>query len=164
MSDWGWAGIVHLDDGDRMAADACAKTRLRDAIRARDKFSEPSLDSHYWGALGEIAFARYLSVPWACASRVWSAPDVAGFEVRAIPPTTPRLYLKSKENDTAERIVLVAHLLNGTAALIVGWMYTADVQRLGDRRDPGRRGAPAWFIDDLGLLDRDFSEFRARST
>lgn len=149
---------VWLTADDQRVARECARKRLRDAkqVGARDRFGSDSEDSHYWGALGEIAFARALDLPWECHSRVWSVPDVGEYEVRAIPPTQQSVYLKVKRNEpAARRVALVLHLANN-AAWVVGWTTVGEVRRLGRWRDMGDRGAPAWFLTDLTHLRFDW--------
>lgn len=119
-----------------------------------DRFSDDSWDSHMVGALGEIAFAKYLGVEWSChLGDIGGAPDVKGYEVRAIPSTGKWVYLKAKKNDRpTTRCVLVLLLHHNTAALVVGWMTAKEIREQGTYRDPGRRGAGAWFVEDLRLL------------
>lgn len=119
-----------------------------------DRFGEESRESHRLGALGEIAFARFLGVPWKChPGDIKGKPDVGGYEVRTIPSNSKWLYLKAKQNDRpATRVVLVALLHHETAALVLGWLTAQEIRDLGKWRDPNRRGAGAWFVDDLTLL------------
>jgi len=158
----GWAGIVRLDNWDQAAADDCAEAMLLDANTKgyRDRLGSGDHEAHFVGALGEIAFAQYLGVPWAChPSDVGGRPDVAGYEVRTIPANGPRVYVKAKANDRPNtKVALVLLLHRNTAALIVGWMTAAQVREHGQIADPRDRGAPAWFVDDLRLLDRRFPE------
>lgn len=163
MTAVGWAGSVTLTEEDHALARKCAEARQEDSKRHKyaDRFGERSLGSDQVGALGEIAFARFLGVPWDCTvGHIGGATDVAGYEVRTVSASAYRLALKAKRNDLDDtRLVLVA-LLAGTGgsitgALVVGWASAATVRFFGDRRDPGKRGAPAWFLEDVTMLRRD---------
>jgi hypothetical protein len=146
---------VPLDEADRVLARACAAKRLDDAIRAcaKDNFGENSLDSHYWGALGEIAVAKFLGEPWDCPSRVWAVPDVGGYEVRSVRPGL-RLYIKAKENDPSDRKVLLVAHTDGTEAIILGWMTAGEIaEKVGGLlSDWGNRGAKAYMLTSLYAL------------
>lgn len=132
---------------------------VTDAVRwrARDRFGEDSPDAHYWGALGEIAFAKWIGVPWHCHSGDGARPDVAGYEVRSIRPSSP-FHVKAKRNDRpGTKIVVVAHLAGGTAALIVGWITKEEiVARAGSTSDWGNRKAPAYLLQTSAGLHRNF--------
>ena len=151
-----WSGVVRLDEDDRLRAEQCADRMLKNAARHgyEDRFGDESWGSHVIGALGEIAFAKYLGVDWAChTGDIGGAPDVRGYEVRAIPSDGKWVYLKAKPRDRlTTRVVLVLLLHRNTAALIVGWMTVEEIRTHGKYRDPGRRGAGAWFVEDLTLL------------
>jgi len=158
----GWAAIIHFTEEDRAAARACSIKMIQTA-RSRDHFGQDSPQSHYHGALGEIAFSRFLRIPWKCHPGEGSRPDVAGYEVRANGPSVPRPYIKSKANDQASRIVLVLIAASRDHAeasgIIAGWMPTDEVRtRAGRRTDPGARGAPAWMLYDLSHLRTTFPE------
>jgi hypothetical protein len=144
---------VSLSADDRMLARECAIRRVRDAVglHARDRLGQDSEESHYWGALAEIAVSRHLGLSWSCSSMVWAVTDVAEYEVRSVPPGT-RLYLKAKDNDPDDRrILLVAHV-NGEVAMLMGWMTAAEIRRDGRREDWGNRGAPAYMLTSMAGL------------
>ena len=157
----GEARRVPFDDVDREVALWCAEKRLWDAkaMNMKDHFGQDSLLSHYHGALGEIGLSRYLGVPFTCPSGAGSVPDVAGYEVRAVGPGT-RLYIKTKENDKADRVASVALAPDEASCIICGWMWARDIRRLGRYSDPGRRGAPAWMLYDMSHLILTFPEKR----
>jgi hypothetical protein len=161
--------IVKLSEDDRVAARACAEVMIANArrIRARDRFGEDSPESHYIGALGEIGFARYLGVPWQChPADTGGRPDVAGYEVRTVSPKA-RLWWKTKSNDALDRKVAMVAIAAGrdlddmivpeAAVLIYGWLTSQEMREQGRWMDPGRKNAPAWFVDDV----RRFHSFHA---
>lgn len=153
-----WAGMVHLTDKDRELAWACAETMIIRSMRKRDHKGEDDVNSHYYGALGEIAFAHWLGVPWHCHPDEGSVPDVAGYEVRTVGPATSP-YVKTKDNDKADRIASVWLLAGCKSALIMGWIWCSEVRRLGVRKNPGNWPQGwAWFLYDFALLSTDFPE------
>lgn len=158
MSNADWAAMIHLDQEDRAKAWACAKEMVRDAKSWgwTDRFGQDSTESHYWGALGEIAFAKFRGVEWHCHSGDGAITDVDGYEVRAISPTA-RVYVKTKKKDKpGTRIAFVVHLSGGEAALIVGWTTVEIIRQYGTLEDPGNRKAPAYMLHSTARLNRDF--------
>lgn len=154
----GWAAKIDLDEDDRTRAWACARRMVSDAQRwgSVDRFGNDSEQSHFWGALGEIAFAKFRGAAWRCHSGDGARPDVDGFEVRSVSPDK-RIYIKAKKNDQpGTKIVVVAHLALGQAALIVGWTTVEQIRRHGKQEDWGDRGAPAYMLTDTEILDRTF--------
>lgn len=144
--------IVLFDDEDRQAAMACAQKRVADAksVGARDRFGEDSVESHYHGALAELAAARMLGEEWTCPSKVWNQPDVGRYEVRAVGPRTPQ-YVKTKAND-GDTPILVGLLAADVIGVVhscwfAGWTTPAEIKKRGRKRDLGNRGAPAIFAD-----------------
>jgi hypothetical protein len=147
--------MVWLDEDDRDKAWACAQRMIAESLGMRDRFGKDSADSHYWGALGEIAFAKFRGVEWRChPGDIGGVPDVDGYEVRSVRPDT-RIYIKAKENDKG-RIVVVVHLAGGVAALIVGWTTADAIRRHGKLEDWGGRNAPAYMLSDTSILNRVF--------
>lgn len=148
---------------------ACAKVMVKDAIKLgmKDRFGNNSVTSHFWGALGEIAFARYIGEEWECHSKDGARPDVGRYEVRAIEPDKG-IYLKAKKNDPYDRpIAFVAHLVGGTpmrergaksAALILGWTLAGTIKEIGKLEDWGGRNAFAYMLRDASVLSRVFPE------
>jgi hypothetical protein len=166
----GWTALIDLYPEDHVEAQACAEKMVRDARRwgGQDRFGEDSVRSHFWGALGELAFARYLGIPWDCHSGDGAKADVAGYEVRSIAPGAKYLYVKAKGNDRPGlRIVAVAHVVGGSAlrergalsaSLILGWTTVDEVRGRGSLEDWGNRGAPAYMLRDLSGLRTTFPE------
>jgi len=147
--------IQPFTDQTRDLASRCAEWRLETARFARDKFGQNSHESHYHGALGEIAFYRFMGVKWKCDVRKWSAPDLGDFEIRAVGPLT-RWYVKTKVNDQAHIVASIQILSACEAAEIMGWITVEDIKRLGKYEDWGNRGAPAWMLRDKKALSLDF--------
>jgi hypothetical protein len=150
---------IQLDDKDRGDARFCAKRRLDDAkrVHAKDRFGTDSEQSHYWGALGEIAFAKAINREWTCTSRTWAARDVGRYEIRSVPPGTSA-YIKAKANDPDRRAIAVVIFASEAEANVAGWITAEDVRRLGSLEDPGNRGAPAYFLYTLSDLNQVFPE------
>lgn len=152
---------IRLTEEEIAAARACAKKRLSDAIssNAKDRFGSNSEDSHFWGALGEIAVARHIDTAWKCTSRTWAARDVGRYEVRSIPPGT-RPYIKAKPNDPEKRAIAVVVFRSESLAEIHGWITAKEVRESGTLEDPGGRSAPAHFLRDMRRLNPVFPEVR----
>lgn len=160
MTHMGWAAVLKLTAADISLANDCAETMIRNALKtgASTRFgSNSDTKPHFEGALGEIAFARFRGVEWICHPADFAQPDVDGYEVRTIGPTAKYADVKAKANDPAGRRIASVMLLGPhyAGAIIVGWTTAGDVKRLGTKRDPGRRGAPAYFAG-LEILDRSF--------
>jgi len=145
--------FISYSEEDRAEAEACSALRLADAskVKARDRFGEDSPQSHYFGALGEIAVARALGIPWRCHSKRWNLPDVGPYEVRAVGPGT-KPYVKTKGNDRLDVPIVVVLLCTSpgvnravTSAIIAGTIMPMKLRAVGQRSDPGGRGAPAHF-------------------
>jgi hypothetical protein len=158
MADW---SLIRFSDNERIRARTCAVTRLSDAKKAgaKDRFGHDSEDSHYWGALGEIAVAKHIDTKWECTSRAWAARDVGRYEVRSNPPGTEP-YVKAKKNDPPLRPIALVVFESDQRAWIVGWITAQEIRERGVESDPGGRGAPAYFLRDLSYLNPVFPEIR----
>lgn len=157
--------IVKFTAADRELALDCSKRLVDRAnrLRAEDRFGKREVRSGYIGMLGEIAFARYIGVPWDCDLHgTGGRPDVGGYEVRSVAPGAREVALKAKKNDrpgTPVVLVLVVagrdaanEIVGEAAGVIVGFLTAEEIRKLGKWRDPGKRGAPAWFLEDLLAL------------
>lgn len=152
---------MKLTTAEQEAARRCAQKRLADALasKAKDRFGTDSEQNHYWGALGEIALAKYIVTQWTCTSKTWATRDVGRYEVRSVPPST-RAYIKAKHNDPPDRAIALVIFRSDSEAEVVGWLTADEVRRLGSLEDPGARGAPAYFLRDLSRLHKVFPEIR----
>jgi hypothetical protein len=161
-------GFVKLTAADRELAQDCAEIMMRRArsTHATDRFGTPSTRSHYLGALGEIGFARWIRFPWRChPGDTHGKTDVFGYEVRAVGPDVRTLYVKTKGNDRHETEIAATAIIAGRDAddlmtreagvFILGWITAGELRRLGRLGDPGNRGAPGYFLEDLRKLRQD---------
>lgn len=161
--------MVKFTQADRDLATRCAHLMLASAQThgAKDKWGRNRLRSHYCGALGEIAFAAFRRVPWKChPGDIGGVPDVDGYEVRSLEPESRYMRLKCKDNDKDQTplagVIICAgrdaddNIVTEAAALIYGWALAIECRQYGVRRDPGRRGAPAYFLEDLRRLHTEF--------
>ena len=141
-------------------ARACAKKRLKDAeeVRAKDGFGVPSEESHFWGAMGEIALSKHLDMAWYCKSKVWNEPDVGRYEVRAASPG--KIYVKTKKNDRNHTPIACILFKTPTVATLAGWILAGKLREIGTLQDPGNRGKPAHFLwnEELDVLNPIFPE------
>lgn len=143
-------GFVKLTAADRALAQECAEVMRRRAraTHATDRFVTPSTRSHYIGAIGEIAFARWIRFPWRChPGDTHGKTDVFGYEVRSVGPDVRTLYVKTKRNDLHETEI--------AATAVLGWITAGELRRVGRQGDPGNRGAPGYFLEDLRKLRQD---------
>lgn len=112
------------------------------------------LEEETVGAVGELAFAKYLGIAWdESVDTYHHVPDVGGVEVRATARDDGHLVVRN--NDADDRIfVLVTG--NAPEVEIRGWIRGADAKRDEFLRDPhGYR--QAWFVPQaaLGRLKKD---------
>jgi len=153
---------VLLTEGEVAAARRCAEKRIADAgrVKAKDRMGSDSIESHFWGALGEIAFAKRIDRLWTCRSMQWSGPDVGRYEVRSVKPGTEP-YVKAKANDPSDLPISLVLFNSEQSAVVVGWITAGRIRDIGVRDDPGGVGAPAWFVRDVRVLDPVFPEISA---
>jgi hypothetical protein len=163
------SSLVVLSAADLEWAEEVAQERLRRSRMrgGRDRLGIDELDSHRQGARGELAFCRWLGVPWTASVDTFKGePDVPpDFEVKAVEKHAPGrpYYLKVPLLDAnnariiARRYVLV--VLEAAKAWIIGWLPGRDALerdangRLIYKRDPKRySGHPALFVPDGHLL------------
>jgi len=153
-------------DADVQLALECGEKRVHDAVAvgAVDGFGEDSTESHYHGALGEIAVAAMLKVPWICHSRRWNKPDVGRYEVRAIGPRNKWPEVKTKINDKDNTPIMAVMLVAGVKTggeieigVVMGWTTPLEIRDFGTNKDPGNRGKPSWFAR-LDILDTHIPE------
>jgi hypothetical protein len=160
-NDLGWA-----EDVGRRRLDSIIEYR-RAHGSAQDRLGRDELSSHVQGACGELAFARWLNVPWSASVDTFKGePDVApDFEVKTVEKHEPKrpYYLKVPLIDSqmarviARRYVLV--VLDGARAWVLGWLPGKDALVKDDsgayiyKRDPKKyAGHPALFVPDGRLL------------
>jgi hypothetical protein len=59
--------------------------------------------------------------------------------------------VKVKDRDKDERIVVGYRQLDNYTYVALGWLTVKDAKRLGEKKDPGNRGIPAYFVKDHQL-------------
>jgi len=122
-------GLVRLHPDDVLEATGGADQLRRDALAdgAQERYGcTDGRHKQHVGALGEVAVARALGVPWEKKSRSYgSARDVAGWEVRTRQGLLC-LCLQPEEKDLLAPFLLVQvihwpHLVN-----VAGWIWGVD--------------------------------------
>lgn len=100
------------------------------------------------GCVGELAFSKYLGVPWdESVDTFHHIPDVGEVEVRATRLDQGSLIIR--DNDADDRVFV---LVTGTPPCVEirGWIHGRDAKRPEFLKDPnGYR--PSWFVPQSAL-------------
>jgi hypothetical protein len=146
QSDMGW--VILFTDAERAQADEYGHHKHdkseRDGRRA-DWYDGSERHNHADGVAGEMAVSFYLGKPFEFRIDTFKAADVGrNYEVRT---TKVRWFdLKVKDRDRDERIVIALRKLSERAFLILGWMTVKEAKIVGEKKDPGDRMKPAYFV------------------
>lgn len=106
---------------------------------------------HCDGAIGELAFAKYLGVYWGGSVGTFlTVPDVAAYEVRTNAAHWGDLIIRERDKaDETAYVLVLSHAI--PTFTMAGWMTGADARqdkwyRRGDVSRP-----PAWFVPQSAL-------------
>lgn len=134
---------------------------LRDLYGAAGTTSAEGYKLHREGAAGELAFARYIGVPWDRSVNTFKQPDVAGWHVRTRTNWAWDLIIRAADPDGPYVLVLghsmPTHYLTGQPHpvnfRIAGYYPSADDARTHPEwvHDYGAHGE-AWFVPQSALL------------
>jgi len=117
------------------------------------------LKNHQDGAAGEIAYFQWRAFPVRLTieqlrplltiNNFKGADAGRNTEVR----TTKQTWfgLKVKDRDRDERIAIAWRQVNRLTFTLLGWKQVADAKKIGEKKDPGDRGKPAYFVKDADL-------------
>jgi len=103
---------------------------------------------HVEGALGEMAFAKYLGIFWSGAHE-FRGRDVGGYEVRTRSRHDYDLIVHRNDADGAKFVLLTG--INGRY-IVRGWILGSDAKREEWWADPAG-GRPAFFVPQSALKD-----------
>ena len=134
--------IVQLSKSEVAKAERIAglRCRMNEKARRGGTALDSALEAHRIGAVGELAVANALELPWDGAYRCeadWQAwrqvgHDVAGLEVRSTPVPNGSLVLR--RNDPADAIFVLAILRDAppirgaTMVRLAGWAICGEVR------------------------------------
>lgn len=99
------------------------------------------------GAWGELAFAKFLGVPWTEDVDTFKKPDVAGFQVRAIGMRDHKLVVR--DDGTTGPYALVLGAIQNYEVL--GWIRSTEVRLNHEWIQAPAGRPPAWFVPSSAL-------------
>lgn len=106
---------------------------------------------HRIGAVGELALARVLRVPWEQAVNTYhSRPDVAGYEVRCRGRHDYDLLHRADDDPTRRYALVTWEQADPWQARVHGWLLGADCRRPEWQETHGNRER-AWFVPQAAL-------------
>ncbi len=157
--------VVTLEEWDAEQADKCAKVRMEDikkyrqkmGLKMKDKIGVDSVDNHYTGCLGEWMFFRWRGLEPFCThgfDYMGGKPDVDGCQVRATTTVIRGMKLKDEDPDdvpVVDVVVQYRERVHAWRGWFRGWMYAGEARALlADHpewiSDPGNKGYPAPWI------------------
>lgn len=120
--------VIELSPADMALGRACGEKRLADSKRRklRDKLGVDATWKHEIGAQGEIAFARWLGVPWECTTGAFGKPDVAGCQIKTRQKTSYELVVHDNDPGRTPCVLISAH---PPRFWIRGWIFARDAKR-----------------------------------
>jgi len=152
---------VTLTPHEVAEAERIGQERYDESIQSRRRdywgFGKDSTDSHQFGAKGELAFCKLYRIGWDKSVNQFAVPDIRGqVEIRTLRPTS-EIKVKVKPKDRDDAIVVLMRRLKGTEERFefVGWIFAGDVKEEQYWKDPGGRGAFAWFAPEKVLYQPD---------
>lgn len=115
-----------------------------------DAFGDGGFEAHEIGAAGELAFSKFLGIPYVPAGM--KEIDVGGYEVKTSSKATYRLIVR-KENADDKTYVHVVRVGPRTFR-IVGWILGGDAKKVGSLENPekGNSYGAAWFVPNDKLI------------
>ena len=120
--------VDELDPDDMALGASCGALRLKDSKRRklRDRLGEDAEWKHVTGAQGEIAFARWLGVPWECTTGAFGKADVDGCQVKTRRKTSYELAVHDNDAGRTPCVLITAH---PPRFWIRGWILARDAKR-----------------------------------
>jgi hypothetical protein len=163
---------VTLTPREAAEAERVGRARYDESIGSRRRdywgMGKDSSESHEFGAKGEFAFCKMYGILWDKAVNQFAVPDIRGqVEIRTLRDSS-RVNVKVKPKDRDDAIVVLMRRLPGKKERFefVGWVFAGDVKKDEFWKDPGGRGAYAWFAPKAALygpeelaFDEDAGEF-----
>lgn len=153
--------LITLTPEERAVADAHGQ-RKNDEAEARGKKADWTdsrggsvVSNHQDGVAGEIAHFKSLGfalkdiIPRLTINNFKGADAGKNTEVRSTKQTFFGVKVKARDRD--ERIVVAYRQINRMTFAQLGWITVAEAKRIGKWDDPGKRGKPAFFVDDESL-------------
>ena len=118
--------------------------------RCADWYNGTEAHVHADGVGAEMAHCKFLGVPFEFRMDTFKRADVGkNTEVRSTKQTW--FGLKVKDRDKDARIVAAWRQLDDFTYVGLGWLTVADAKKVGEKKDPGNRGVPAYFVTDSKL-------------
>lgn len=102
------------------------------------------------GAMGELAVAKVLGVPWEKHLNTFKAPDVGEFQVRARPQAYQELLFRPDDNP--EEIYILVTRTRGSHFIVRGWQWGEVCRQEGPLRKLDTNRPP------LHVLEQDRME------
>lgn len=143
---------IRLSEDDVFWASWAADQRNRANVKRGSKEAHGAagrrLDYNIVGALGELAFARWLGATWeGYTPYTYGARDVAGFEIRSVEHPTHNLLLHDNDKPSAPYVLMVGQVDRWH---IAGWIRGRDGMDPRWFTDKGN-DRPAYFIPPSAL-------------
>lgn len=118
--------------------------KLRHRVSVKDGRKDKSRGGgeaiHIIGALGELATAKVLGIPWEKSINTFKAPDVGGFQVRTATQSHQGMIFRPGD-DNPDDIFICVTRVHGPHFIVRGWQYGYICARDGpltDFRHPER--------------------------
>lgn len=140
--------IVLLSPEDRQQAETLGHykhDKSEKEGRKADWYDGTERDNHADGVAGEMAVSFYLGKTFEFRIDNFKGADIG--KNREVRTTKTKWFdLKVKDRDRNERVVIALRQINPRMYHILGWMTVAEAKRVGERKDPGDRNKPAYFV------------------
>lgn len=142
-------GLLRVSESERLGC----STRLTPAGRQK------VIDINVLGALGEMAFAKWLGVPFiATVNTFKTRPDVGGFEVRTAGFHNGKLIIRDDDLDTRPYVLVTSTHPPSLEFRIHGFLLGKDGKKEKWLTDGGNGRAPAYFVPQSELHSFDDQE------
>lgn len=143
--------LIYLTDGEMKLGDEVGRRRNDEDIAAGyppgggfDGFGDGGYQQNILGALGEIAFAKFLGIEYVPAPM--KGKDVGGYEVRTVSELTGRLAVKRKDIVEDAMLALVVQV-EARVFRPAGWLMATDAEMYGVFENPRKSVyGGSWFV------------------
>jgi len=125
--------------------------REQNLVNIAQAEAEGGWERHVVGALGEMAFAKWVGIFWSGSLGDYRADDVGPYQVRAIVKERHSLIIRPVDKDDKKFILVWDQT---PKYFLMGWQWAGNIKRQVFVREPNGRD-PAFFVPQAALFSME---------